>query len=344
MFYVEWLRLRNCLRVLGIVLGILFALAVIVRLFMPTQLTEDQNRWISDEMGKPGVHSTTTRLADGSTQTTVIDPDGDHFTIVDRGWHGKSVTVSGPDVDVDRHARVRVGPLGVDATSGRNGGVVRVSTDEPVPLETLLIAPLVVGLIIATILGGVLAKENRNHLEIVWTKPVNRDAMALGLFAVDALGIAGAMVATFLFEVLGIALYELPNISVGSQTLGLTLLALFSVLAFYSVFNAASAMVRGGGGIKALVWLTAIFVPAISAAALVPVLIFHIVGNLFGALAVLDPLAYLNHDSTGGSGVVSGVVGSAVLSAPVLDRAGVLALLVVFYCGLSLLQWRRLEA
>jgi hypothetical protein len=346
MFYVEWLRVRNCLKILAIVLGAIFVLAVIVRLFMPTNL--NQGHYIDYEMNASGAHAATVHLKNGATRTTILDSEGDRVVIVDRGWHGKHVTVSGPNVNVDRPAHVQIGSVGVHAAPGTNGGHVSVNTDLPIPLAALLVEPGIVGIIIATILGGVLGKENRNHLEIAWTKPVGRDTMALGMFAVDAAGIVGAMLLAFVLEVAGIALFELPHIMLDSRSIAVLGLAAFGVLAFYALCNAASASARGGGGLKALVWLAAIFVPPLSAAAMVPVLIFKIVGNLFGALSLLDPLAYLNThvDNSGqvGSGAIPGVLGYDVLSSPMWERALILLLLVLVYCAASVVQWRRLEA
>ncbi len=346
MFYVEWLRARNALRILAIVLGVLFLVTAIVRLFMPTNL--EGNHYIHYEMGASGTHSSTVHLRDGATQTTILDSSGDRVVIVDHGWRGKHITVSGPGVEVDRRANVHIGSVRVKTFPGTNGGEVSVNTDEPIPLAALLVGPGIVGIIIATILGGALGKENRNHLEIAWTKPVSREAMALGMFGVDVVAIVAAMLMAFVMEVAGIALFELPRIEVDATAIAVVLLAVFGVLAFYALCNAATSSLRGGGGMKAVVWLAAIFVPLLSAAALVPILIFKIVGIIFGALALLDPLAYLStHVSDSGqvaSGAVPGVFGYSVLSAPIPERALVLLVLTVLFFALSVLQWRRLEA
>lgn len=346
MFYVEWLRVRNCLRILAIVLGALFVIAGIVRLFMPTDL--DQNHYVHYELNAVGTHATTVHLKNGTTRITIVDAQGDRVVVIDHGWRGKHVTVSGPNVDVDRTGHVQVGSIRVNAAPGTNGGEVQINTDEPIPLDVLLIGPGVIGIIVATILGGVLGKENRNHLEIVWTKPVSREIMGLGLFVVDALGIVAAMLMTFVLNIAGIALFEMPRIAVDSTGLASIALVVFGILAFYALFDAASASVRGGGGTKALVWLAAIFVPPISAAALIPILIFKIIGTVFGALTLLDPLAYLSTHVTDNGTVtasgIPGVFGYGTLSSPIGERALILIGLTLVYLALSLIQWRRLEA
>ncbi len=346
MYYVEWLRVRNCLRVLGIILAICFGIDVLVRLFMPTTINGNETRYVN-MLNEHGARTTSIRLSNGVVRTTIVDSEGNRYVVDDRGWHGKRVTLSGPGIDVHGGSNVHIGPVGVHSYDTASGGEVVVATDEPIDVRFLLIGPMIVGFIIATILGGVLAKENRNHLEIAWTKPIGREAMALGLFGVDAIGIVAAIVGAFIFEIAGMALYEIPRISADPGAIVTAFLMLCGPLALYSLFNAASASIRGGGGIKALVWLAVLFVPPISAAALVPVLIFVIIGNVFGGLTLLDPLAYLNmncHDGQCGSGVIHGVFGSTVLESPVPERLILVIALAVVYGVVSLVQWRRLEA
>jgi hypothetical protein len=347
MFYVEWLRVRNAVRILAIVLGIMFGITVLVRLFMPVDMSGDRIYRNIDLKGS-GMHRSIGHLSNGATRTTFTDSQGDRVVIVDNGWRGKKVTVTGPNVEVSgQAANVHVGPVGVHARSTRSGGQVVVGTDEPISVLDLMLGPGLVGLIMATILGGVLGKENRNHLELAWTKPVSRDVMALGMFGVDIAALAASMAFTLLLEILGIALYEMPRIYADPAAIAGTFMVFFGVLAFYTLFNAASASIRGGGGTKALVWLAAIFVPSLSNAALVPVLIFVIIGNIFGGLAMFDPLAYfgsISHHASTGSGVAPGVFGSAIVNAPAPERAIAVLILMLLFAALSLWQWRRLEA
>jgi hypothetical protein len=351
MFYVEFLRARNCLRILAIVFGIFFAIAVIVRLFMPTNLHDMQtSHWVDMQMNQSGVHTSTKRLTDGSTRTTIVDPDGDRVVVTDHGYRGQHVTVTGPNVNVDENRNVRVASVGIHTHSGTNGtsGTVDVDTDEPVSLMALMLFPCLIGLIIATILGGVLAKENRNHLEIVWTRPVSRTVMALGMFGVDALALVASMMLTMLLEILGIALFELPRFDL-SGSLGAAAVIVLCVFAWYGLLTASSASLRGSGGIKALAWIAGLFVPAISAAALVPILIFRIIGDAAGILTVLDPLAYLHHTDNPtigltGNDLATGVIGMNVVTGPAPERALLLLVLTVLYVALAVYQWRRLEA
>lgn len=351
MFYVEWLRARICLRILAIIFGIAFAIAIVVRLFMPTNLHDMQSsRWVNMQMNESGVHTRTTHLSDGSLRTTIIDPDGDRVVVTDHGYRGQHVTVSGPNVNVDQTGNIRIASVGVQARSGTNGtnGSVVVDTDEPIALADLLYFPCLVGLIIATIIGGVLAKENRNHLEIAWTRPVSRDVMALGMFGVDAIALIISMALALLLEILGIALFELPRFDLAGS-LGTAAVVLLAVFAWYGLLTAASASLRGSGGIKALAWVAGIFVPAISAAALVPILIFRIIGDTAGILTVLDPLAYLHHTDNPtigftGNDLPSSIIGMNVVAGPLDVRALLLLALTVLYVALAVYQWRRLEA
>ncbi len=242
MVYVEWLRVRNCLRILAIVFGVLFLGAAITRVAVNAQMDQTQ-AWVAREIVKPGARVSHERLSDGATRTTVDVPsDGDHIVIVDRGWHGKAITISGPGITNDRNANVQIGSVRVHAVrSTPQGGSIEVETDEAVSARVLLLFSSFVALIVGTFLAGPLAKENGNHLEIAWTKPIGRERLALGLFAVDAVGMLAGMAMTVVFLVISTALFELPRIVVDSQTLAVLALSVFMPFAWYALLTAASA-------------------------------------------------------------------------------------------------------
>ncbi len=359
MFYVEWLRVRSCLRILAIVLGVLFAVAVVVRISVGSPAA--QYNWIYAEAGKPGVHLVQQRQSDGSLRTTIDDPaKREHIVIVDRGWQGKEITISGPEVDTSDSTghSVQIGSLGVHVlhnvaqrvrqhlTSG--SGVVQINTDEPVSARVLLFLATWVGVIIATFLAAPLTQENSNHLEVAWTKPVSRTRMALGMFGVDALGIIISMALAIVFALAATALFEIPHIVIDAPTLPVLALCVLMPTAWYALLTAAAASLkRGRGAVLGLGWLAALFVPGLAVALNLSQLpVFHVFGAVFNVLTLLDPIAYVHTSISSGPGNGEPSVGVAfgVLSAPSIVRAGILLLLSIVYFAIALLQWRRLEA
>ncbi|HEY9084877.1 MAG TPA: hypothetical protein VIN40_02910 [Candidatus Tyrphobacter sp.] len=347
MFYVEWLRVRNALRIVAIVLGVMFALVVILRITLGSPAA--QYDWIFREAGKPGVHVSQQRQSDGALRTTIDDPaKGDHIVIVDRGWHGKDITITGPGVYTDQN-NVQVGSVGVHGRHVAGGSdVVQINTDEPITARILLSIASFIALIVGTVLAAPLSKENADHLEIAWTKPLSRTGMALGMFAVDAAGIIASMALSIIFTIASIALFELPIVVIDSQTLPVLALCVLMPLAWYALLTAASAsMKRGRGAVLGLGWLAALIVPSIGLGlSAAPIPVFHALGVAFSVLTVLDPIAYLHLSMTSSPGNAEPTIGFAfgVLSSPALVRAAILLLLAAAYSALSLLQWRRLEA
>ncbi len=349
MFYVEWLRVRNCLRILAIVLGVLFVIVALLRIAYNGEITNSRS-WIDSEMHENGARITTSRLADGATQTIYdIPSDHDRIVVVDRGWHGKTITVSGPGVDNDRAQSFQVGTLGVHSTRPTSqGGTIEITTDAPESARNLLLVAAFIGLIIGTILSCPLTNENSNHLEVVWTKPIGRESYALGAFAVDALGILAAMALTIVFVVISTALFELPIIVIDSQTLPVLALCVFAPLAWYALLTAAAASLkRGRGAVLGLGWCAAIFIVPLTIAfyaAQQPVL--HFVGVVLSYVILLDPVLYIHFSGSSAPGDVTPAFGLMynVLGTSAAVRAAIVFGLTVIYSALSLIQWRRLEA
>ncbi|MGH7737198.1 MAG: hypothetical protein ACREMP_04950 [Candidatus Tyrphobacter sp.] len=350
MFYVEWLRVRNCLRVLAIVFGIIFLLGVIARIAFGLE-NEQIGAQIQHEMHAPGARVSRTRLPDGSTRTTIYDPgDGDRIVVIDRGWNGKHITISGPDIETESNAHVQVGSLGVHARPTTHGGVVTVDTDEALPLRVLFPFAAFVALIIGTVLCGPLAKENDGHLDVVWTKPASRERLAIGYFLVDAVGMLASMAMTMLLIVILTALFEFPRFVADAQTLPTLALSILLPFAWYGLLTMCSASIKKGGrgAVIGLAWVLAWILPPIALGlryAQEP--FFHAIGVGLSYLMLLDPIVYMHLSANfGPGGVTQGAVGDMFgpLSAPALTRAAVLLFLTIVYSVISLIQWRRLEA
>jgi hypothetical protein len=195
-------------------------------------------------------------------------------------------------------------------------------------------ASLLVGGIMATILGNALSRENDGHLEVAWTKPYSRTAYATGTMLVDAIGLVLSVIIGFGVLVLILIDVHAP-ITFGakpSDLMDITRFLLFPI-AWYAVIVALSARLRGGGAVQGLIWPIALGLTAIAAVPLPPV--WH---TLAKVISLLNPLTYVQYHE----GDFSLVTTTAMAPAFVSDIA-----LLVFVIGgwaFATLQWRRMEA
>src|SRR5690242_16867819 len=92
MAYVEWLRVRGCLKWVAIVLGVLFLVGVIVRVALIGR--QDYLSWAFNLKSDPGSRVSETMLPDGTRRVAIDDPAKQVRVIVfDRGWHGKRIEI-----------------------------------------------------------------------------------------------------------------------------------------------------------------------------------------------------------------------------------------------------------
>ena len=347
MFYTEWLRVRNCLRVTAIILAIFFVIAVFLRVWAAVEMHQAY-AWIDREEHKPGVHISTANLPDGSVRTTIDDRRDDvHIVIDNHGWRGESITATGSGVSSD-NGNVQFGSIGVHSRHANGQSQVDINTNVGIPAEVLLFFGAWVALIVGTVLSGPLAKENANHLEIAWTKPISRERLALGMMGVDAVGMLLAMALTIAFMLLSTALFELPVVIVHASTLPILALCVLVPFAWYALLTVASASLkRGRGAVIGLGWVAALLLPGIALGmSAIDIQPFHAIGVLLGYLTMLDPIVYI-HVNLGDTGDANmGVAGYTfgILSRGPAVRDIALAALCIGYTALSLAQWRRLEA
>jgi ABC-type transport system involved in multi-copper enzyme maturation permease subunit len=195
------------------------------------------------------------------------------------------------------------------------------------------------GLLMATILGGPLAKENDGHLELAWTKPVSRELYALAGFGTDALAIVASQVLTIVTILIATAVWAVPHLRFEDGAAGRIALALLAPLAWYAFLTTITASLkRGPGTAIGVAWVIAIIVPAIGSAVATHAAGEPIVEALHAVLATLtylDPIAYIwfqrNEDLVRFAGTAS-------------SAAAWVAGLAVVYVVLAIAQWRRVEA
>jgi hypothetical protein len=342
-YYAEVLRGMRALRVIAIILGIFLAIAIVVRLWA---LSEHDPAAVAIAMQSSATaHVTTKTLADGTIETTVNDPVKNIHAVIDR--HGRlfHMDATMPSSDPMSHNNFSLGRSSIDRNqrSGMTHVVLTHDVTANIPVAMLFAIAEVIALITATMLGGVLAKENDGHLELAWTKPVSRDRLALASIATDMVTIVVSQFAAILLILIVCAMFVWPTFYADAYTLLAITLALLGPLAWYACLTAFSASLkRGLGMVCGLGWLAALAIPGIAeGTASSSSDIGRAIHWIFQPLAYIDPIEYVHlsfHGSAGMSGMQVTPLGPLGISTVLL-----LALTIV-YLSLAVLQWRRVEA
>jgi hypothetical protein len=340
-YYVEVLRARRAATIGLVLIALFLIIAVVMRLSVPVTTAQG---WKHTVVSSPTAHVTTTKLSDGSVQTVVDDPQQRvHATILEKG-NVMDIDATEPSsraaVDISFGNNDRTGSSVKDGMRH-----VRVHHSGTVPsfdVGILLLTTLPMGLLMATLLGGVLSKENDGHLELTWTKPVSREAYALAAFAVDAVAILTMQIACVLCGLLATIMFFMPSFSWTPNDGWGVLLAVLAPISWYALLTAASTSIkRGPGLVCGLGWAAAIFVPAMaqilhSVASLNPVARWFYV--IFNSISYLDPIRFVSFTWRYGVGLTS------KSGVDLSTAAAILAALIIGYLALSLAQWRRVEA
>jgi len=332
-YYVEYLRAMRALRIVAILIGLILVAALVIRFSWgpPKPATTD---YYSRLEHSKTAHVTRKRLPNGDTRTIVNDPRAEVYAIIDR--HGSSVvaftlahTREAAEDQLARAAAVK----SKDAAASTHQ--VRGPAYETSEFDALFGMTLPMGLLVATLLGGPLSKENDGHLEVVWTKPVSRTRYGFTAMLVDLLTLAVAQAATALALIVALTFWGVPRFGLGPSA-GLVIAStLVSPIAWYAFLTGLSASVKRGPGIVlGIGWVVAIIVPWIASStsnASAPV--GRSVHAIFDVVSDVIPFSYVwgRFDLTDSARTMT-----AGLTA--------MAALTVVYLALALVQWRRLEA
>ncbi len=113
MNYVEWLRVRNCLRIAAIILAVLVVLAVILRVSVARYMSTEA--WIAHMALNTGSKETHTVLPDGTKRMILDDPaDRTHVVVDDHGYAGRHIVITEPSSrEHEEHSHVNVGSIQV---------------------------------------------------------------------------------------------------------------------------------------------------------------------------------------------------------------------------------------
>lgn len=338
MNYIEWLRVRNCLRTTAIVLLVFVAIAGVLRVSLSRYMSPQE--WIRHIADEPGVTQTHATLPDG-TKRTIIDNVNDrtHVIVDDRGQAGVHIVVTEPTSRAHKDtSNVQIGSIRVNEARQGNFTTTTIDTDGSVPMLYFMALADVVALIIATILAAPFAREIDGHLEIALTKPVSRLRYALGVIGADVAGILAAcvlaVVACYVCE-LFFGTYRVDFSGVNGRSV---LMGLIMPAAWYALLAAATTWFsRAYGAVLGFAWPVAIVVGVLAIVhTSTPLgLMVHDIGWV---LSRLDPLTYVKFASPEENGTMSYEGGDFAM------RFGIEILLFVVYTTLALVRWERVEA
>jgi hypothetical protein len=358
--YVEWLRVRGCLKWTAIVLAVGVALLLFGRF---TYLDIGGHNDLSSEQWSVAPHQTfaqfkaashvaETKLPDG-TLHTVIDNPKEHVrvTIDDRGyWGGRHIEMYGwgphfahaSDVELqyfnfgDIHLNIKRVPNGLVASADLGAAV-------PEDLAYYFMLAAITALIVATVLGAPFARENDGHLEIALTKPIARVPFALGNIGADLCAIVAAWAMTVAFMIVGHTIFEAPKYVFGSSDLTAIGLGLFSAIAWYFMLSAATAsMKRAYGTVLGIAWPVALLVHWLATAQLGNAPLSRAIHAVAATLAWIDPLTYVRFIPVNTTATLGGNVSTA--SAVAAYSLPILIVLAIVYAALAIVQWQRVEA
>ena len=245
MVYVQWLRVRNALKVTAIVFGALFLLAVIVHLSLDRLGT--YNQMIDQISMQPGTSIQHTILPDGTPRSIIYNAkDRTRIVIDDHGYQGKQIIITEPaSRQRTTHGHTIIGSINIVSSSNGRITTTVIDTDAPIESAYFIAAAMFVALMLATILGAPFARENDGHLEIALTKPIDRVFLAMQMMAVDAAGIVAGALMTLVASIAIVAVFQIPRFIISSQSWQWGFVGLVLALSWYALLAAATASLSG---------------------------------------------------------------------------------------------------
>ena len=336
MNYVEWLRVRNALRIYAIVLGILIVIGLIVRISLAPQLNHDQ--YLIDRVSKEPGTTISHSVVDGVNRTTIVSrSDSTTITIDQKPDGGRIIHIVQPSSSHNNSSHAsHTGPFSASDSVSNGIETITVDTNSPVNVVIFLAFATFAGLIFATIFGGSFACEN-GHLEIACLKPISRVKYAFGVVGVDAAGIALAGAMTVVAAIICQTMFEVPHFDFSQLAGPFSLLLIVLPFSWYAALNAATASLkRGAGAVVGFAWPIAFVIIALSSIPLGDTVVGQTFHTIFWSASRIIPLTYLSGTHDGASTNPEGWS----YTARTLAASG----LMLIYGALAIVQWRRVEA
>ena len=342
MTYVEWLRVRNVLRVVAIVLGLLIVVSLVLRISFARYLNDDAS-FISHIQMQPGAKVSKLVLPDGTPRTIIDDPaERTHVTIDNLGYGGRHIVITEPKTGKHAHDNVSIGSVRVIESEHGGMQTTIVDTNGAVPFLFYMFVADIMALVIATILGAPFARENDGHLESALTRPASRTELALRTVGVDAVGILVGSAMTIVAFVICQAMFEVPHFDFSGINLQAIVIGILLPLAWYAMLAAASAsMKRGYGAVIGFAWPVAILALVFASIPWGDSMLGSAVHNIFWVISRADPLTYVQFTSQPGTASTQPISEVAPNFGP---RILMESILFVIYGALALVQWQRVEA
>lgn len=355
MTYVEWLRVRGCLKWTVIVLVVGIAVLLFAR-FTYLDIKPHGQAVSGVEIGKETLAQferestqTQSKLPDGTVRTVIYNPrQRIRVTIDDRGYWGKHVEIferKAPAGVTARH--LNFGDLHFQRVLLPSGSLVRIDLGPAAPEDFnyyFMLAALV-ALVAATVLGAPFARENDGHLESTLTKPISREWLAIKTVLLDLAGIVTAWIVTVAMMIVGHSIFEAPNYTYGPSDSSVLTVGLLSAFAWYAMLCAATAsMKRSYGIVLGIAWPVAIGVAVLSRANVGGAPLAQLIHAIASALAWIDPLNYLHFGPVFTTNVTGASVTGGASTGYLVNDAPIIAILALVYGALAIWQWRRVEA
>lgn len=340
MNYVEYLRGLRALRVIAILLGIIFLLAVALRIWAMQAGTP--GKWADQMEHSPTAHVTRQALPGGGERVVVDDPSRKTHAIIEH--HGDYIRIDATQPSsfgsAHSHTEFSMGSANRNETvkNGMNHTVLEYRSEQhfTLPIGALFLVSILFGLVSSTMLAGPLSRENEGHLELAWTKPASRERYALGAMATDVAAIVVSQLFAVAVMLICILMFSVPHLTLTNvgPFIGV---ALLGPIAWYAMLTAlSSSLKRGLGMVIGLGWVISIIVTNV--ATLTAGGDDGLVSNVhafFSGIAYLIPLSYFQQNGSPTHGIAVGSTTTAIAA---------LAALAVGYLAASILQWRRVEA
>lgn len=334
MNYIEWLRVRNCLRAVAIVLGVCLLLAVVLRISLSRYMMSDA--WIQHMTLDPGTKVSHTILPDG-TKRTFLDDSSERTQVIidDHGYAGKRIVITEPTSRAHKEQRdVALGSIHVVAS--RNGATTTtvIDTNGAVPFFYYMGVADLMALIVAMVLAAPFAREVQGHLEVALTKPVPRMRYAVGSIGADIAGILAASLLTIIALYLCQLLFEPGRIDFSGISARAVAMGIAAPLAWYALLCALTTWLN-----RSYVAVLVAALPVIIVVGLLTLLdpsnaVARVVHDAAWYLSRLDPWTYVEfHIEDNSSGASTFGL-----------RLGVQVLLFVIYSAIAIWQWQRVEA
>jgi hypothetical protein len=199
------------------------------------------------------------------------------------------------------------------------------------------------GAVFATVISRSLNKEN-DGVEMVWTKPVSRQRLALQYFAYDlgaivvATLLAALLMSIVLLDVGAIMHTPVSLVVFDAQSTSSLALGLGVAFMWYGLLQAATAWSVNSAALA--VGLSWGLFAALIAFSHTPPSVFH---SIVMALNVLNPLAYMTAVTFSDAGGVVNATTHSIFAGNIWQRAGIAWAIGLAACAGAIALWKRLE-